>query len=159
MLDHIFNYFLLISIASLVIFGVFSYFQNNRIITKYTQPDSIELKKISGKIVVESGFLRKSFRFCTFHILLNQNSVFLFPADFYFIPSRFINLTFNSDKRNTKSPTVLREFSFSNNSVVLVSYPNFLANRKRTIYLQNLTADQINLFQQALKNRMPSVLK
>lgn len=155
--DHIFDYFLSIFIAAPVIFGIFCYFQNKKIITKYRQPDSRELKNISGKIVVESGFLRKNFRFCTFQILLNQNSVFLFPTDFYFIPSRFINLNFNSDKRNTKSPTGLREFSFSNHSITLISYPDFLVNKKRTIYLQNLTPDQIRLFQEALKNRMPSV--
>ncbi|WP_123911923.1 hypothetical protein [Chryseobacterium shigense] len=102
--------------------------------------------------------MRKSIRWCSFDILLNQNSVFLFSKNFYCIPSRFINLIFFSDKRNTKSPTVLREFSFNNNSVVLVSYPDFLVNGKRTIYLQNLTPDQIKLFQEALKNRMPSAL-
>ncbi|SFN23016.1 hypothetical protein SAMN05421594_1664 [Chryseobacterium oleae] len=155
--DHIFDYLLPFFIAAPVIFGIFCYFQNKKIITKYRQPDSGELKNISGKIVVESGSLRKNFRFCTFQILLNQNSVFLFPTDFYFIPSRFINLNFNSDKRNTKSPTGLREFSFSNDSVILISYPDFLVNKKRTIYLQNLTPDQIKLFQEALKNRFPSV--
>ncbi|SHF36428.1 hypothetical protein [Chryseobacterium sp. OV279] len=158
MSDHIFDYVLPVFVAALVIFRIFCYLQNKKIITKYRQPSSSELKNISGKIVVESGFLRKNFRYCTFHILLNQNSVFLFPTDFYFIHSRFINLTFNSDKRNTKNPTGLREFSFSNDSVVLISYPDFLVNRKRTIYLQHLTPDQIKLFQEALKNRMPSAL-
>lgn len=125
---------------------------------KYKQPDSKELKKISGKIVVEKGFLKKNIRWCSFDILLNQNSVFIFSRDFYCIPSRFINLIFFSDKRNTKSPTVLREYSIYKNTVVLVSYPDFLANGKRTIYLQNLTPDQIKLFQEALKNRIPSAL-
>lgn len=41
---------------------------------------------------------------------------------------------------------------------MLVSYPDFLVNGKRTIYLQNLTPEQIMLFQEALKNRMPSAL-
>lgn len=156
--DKILIYFLLICFASAFLQAIFFYFQNKKIITKYKQPDSRELKKISGKIVVEKGFLKKSIRWCSFDILLNQNSVFLFPADFYFIPSRFINLTFNSDKKNTKSPTVLRAFSFSRGTVILVSYPDFLVNGKRTIYLQNLTPEQIMLFQEALKNRMPSTL-
>ncbi|KMQ60258.1 hypothetical protein ACM46_18795 [Chryseobacterium angstadtii] len=158
MFDHIFDYFIPICIASLIIPGIFFYFQNKKIITKYKQPDSRILKNINGKIVTDKGVLKKSFRWCRFDILLNQNSVFLFPKDFYFIPARFINLTFYFDKKNTKSPTGLRSFSIHKNTVTLLSYPNFLVNGKRTIYLQNLTPEQIQFFQEALKNRMPSVL-
>ncbi len=49
MFDHIFDYFLPICIASLVIPAIFFYFQKKKIITKYRQPDSSELKNISGK--------------------------------------------------------------------------------------------------------------
>ncbi|KFF07801.1 hypothetical protein [Chryseobacterium luteum] len=156
--DNIFDYLFLIFITFLGVSPIFFFVQNRKIIAKYKQPDSRELKNISGKIILENGFLRKKIHWCSFDVLMNQNSVFLFPADFYFIPRRFINLTFNSDKKNTKSPTGLREFSFNRDNIVLVSYPDFLVNQKRTIYLQNLTPEQIMLFQEALKNRMPSVL-
>lgn len=138
--------------------GIFFYIRKKKIITEFKQTDSAELRNISGEIVTENGFFRKKIRWCNFDIFLNENSVFLFPKDFYFIPGRFINLTFNSDKRNTKNPTGLRSFSINNNSIVLISYPNFLLNGKRTIYLKNLTAEQIKHFQEALKSRQPVIL-
>ncbi|HBV16114.1 MAG TPA: hypothetical protein DEB71_12325 [Chryseobacterium carnipullorum] len=55
-------YFLLICFASAFLQAIFFYFQNKKIITKYKQPDSRELKKIRGKIVTEKGLLRKNIR-------------------------------------------------------------------------------------------------
>ncbi|PIF44638.1 hypothetical protein CLU96_1616 [Chryseobacterium sp. 52] len=158
MLDHIFDYFFLAAIVFQLLLGIFFYVQNKKIIARFRNSDSREFKNISGKTVSDKGFLRRSFRWCSFNILINQNSVFLFPKDFYFIPGRFINLTFGSNKENTKRPTGLREFSIHKDTVVLVSYPDFLVNGKRTIYLQNLNPEQIELFQKVLKNRMPSAL-
>lgn len=148
-----FFYFFLALIGFQVIPGFFFYIQKKRIITKYGQPDSRQLKKINGTIILENGFLRKKFRWCSFEILLNSNSVFLFPKDFYFIPGRFINLTLGSDKRDTKRPTILREFSIDKHTVVLISYSDFI-NSKRTIYLKNLTSEQITIFREFFQSRI-----
>ena len=153
MINSLYSYFFLALIVFQVIPGVFFYIQKKRIIIKCRQPDSRQLKRIKGTIILENGFLRKNFRWCSFEILLNNNSIFLFPKDFYFIPGRFINLTLSSDKRDTKRPTLLREFSIDKHTVVLISYLDFI-NSKRTIYLKNLTSEQIIIFSEFFQSRI-----
>ncbi|WP_153398688.1 hypothetical protein [Chryseobacterium vaccae] len=92
----------------------------------------------------------KSFQWCSFEILLNQNSMFLFPRSFYILPRGCINLRFKSDAKNTKNPTVLREFHINADSVELIYYPDHMLNAKRTISFNGLNEEQILLFQKAL---------
>lgn len=148
-----FFYFIIAGPIFLVISGVFFFIQKDKIIEKYKQPDAVILKNISGTIdtVVKGGLkYSKSFQWCNFEILLNQNSMFLFPRSFYILPRGFINLRFKLDGRNTKNPTVLDKFHIDTNSVELIYYPNHMLNAKRTISLKGLNQEQILLFQKAL---------
>lgn len=140
-----------------IISGIFFFLQKNKIIEKYKEPNAPMLKNINGTIViVNKGTLHynKRFQWCSFDILLNQNSMFLFPRSFYIIPRGCINLRFKSDIRNTKRPTVLREFHISANSIELISYPDYMVNGKRTISLNDLNQEQILLFQKALNREI-----
>lgn len=152
MFTDLFFYFFLASLVFAILSGIFFSIQKKKMITRYQQPNSKVVRSISGTIVTKNGFLRKKYEWCSFDILINANSIFLFPKTFYCIPTRFINLIFsNSDKRNTKRPTILREFYISKHSVELVSYPGYLINGERKIYLKNLNQEQIILFQNVLK--------
>ena len=148
-----FFYLSLVVPAFFVISGVFFFIHKQKIIEKYKQPDAVMLKNINGTIVtVNKGALsyNKNFQWCSFDILVNQNSMFVFPRSFYIIPRGCINLRFGSDRRNTKSPTILRESHIQKSSVELIFYPDHLMNTKRTISLNGLNQEQIFLFQKAL---------
>lgn len=67
---------------------------------------------------------------------------------------RKINLNFsNSDKKLTQSTILLREMKVNNQSVDLTSYPNYLQSKGRIIRLQNLTTEQISIFEKIKKNK------
>lgn len=67
---------------------------------------------------------------------------------------RKINLNFsNSDKKLTQSTILLREMKVNNQSVDLTSYPNYLQSKGRIIRLQNLTTEQISIFEEIKKNK------
>jgi hypothetical protein len=130
---------------------IFFYFENKNIITNYKHSDSIEFKNINGKIITENGLLKKKIQWCRFHILVNRNSIFIFPKHFYFIPDRTVNLIFsNADRKYTKKPYVLRKFNLINNSAELIYYPNHIIG-SRKIQLQNLTLEQLSVFQEIKK--------
>ncbi|WP_123873158.1 hypothetical protein [Chryseobacterium contaminans] len=114
------------------------------------------IKNINGNIVtVVKGGLRysKSFQWGSFDILLNQNSMFLFPRSLYILPQRCINLRFKLDTRNTRNPAVLTEFHINKSSVKLIYYPNHLLYAKSTVSLNNLNQEQVLLFQKALNRQ------
>ncbi|WP_347218437.1 hypothetical protein [Chryseobacterium sp.] len=151
-----FFYFYWATPVFLVVSGAYFFFQKNKIIEKYRQPTAVILKNINGTVVaVNKGGLEynKSFDWCSFDILVNQNSMFLFPRSFYIIPRKCINLRFKSDARNTKNPTVLREFHIDTNSVKLIYYPDHILNAKRTISFNKLDQEQILLFQKVLNKQ------
>ncbi|MCX8533167.1 hypothetical protein OEA66_12475 [Chryseobacterium sp. KC 927] len=90
-----------------------------------------------------------------FDLLINDNTIFIFPKSFYFIPIRKINLNFsNSSKKLTRSTLLLREMIMNNHSVDLVSYPNYLHSKGHIIRLQNLTNEQISIFEEIKKNKI-----
>lgn len=67
---------------------------------------------------------------------------------------RKINLNFsNSSKKLTSSTILLREMIVNNQSVDLISYPNYLQSKGRIIRLQNLTNEQISIFEEIKKNK------
>lgn len=139
-----------------IVSGIFFFIQKNKIIEKYRQPDAVMFKNIIGTMDTVSKSLlqyNQNFQGYSFDILLNQNSMFLFPRNFYMIPRGCINLRFKSDAKNTKNPTVLREFHIKANSVELIYYPDYMINTKRTISLNGLNEEQILLFQKALNRQ------
>ncbi|PWN66695.1 hypothetical protein [Chryseobacterium oncorhynchi] len=148
-----FFYLPLAGLAFFIISGVYFYIGKDKIIKKYMQPDAVKLNKVNGTIVtVTKGGLsyRKRLQWCSFEIFMNQNSMFLFPKDFYIIPRNCVNLRFGSDRRNTKNPEVLREFHIYDNYVELILYPDHMLNTKRTISLTGLNQEEVLLFRKAL---------
>ena len=146
--------FLIASISFTVFLGIYFLIRKKYILNHYKQPDSKELKSINGMIITERGFLRKNFQWCSFDMLINDNSIFLFPKAFYFIPSSIINLIFsNSKKENTKRPTLLREFKISRNNIELIYYPDYLITGKRRILLNNLKPEQFSLLEEILTHK------
>ena len=148
-----FFYLPLAALGFYIISGVFFYIQKNKIIEKYQQPDAVKINNIHGTITtVTKGILKRSTRFqwCSFEIFLNQNSIFLFPKDFYIVPRSCVNLRFGSDRRNTRKPEVLREFHIYENYVELILYPDWMPDTKRTISLEGLKKEEILLFRKAL---------
>jgi len=151
-----FFYFFLAIPVFFVVSGIFFFIQKSKIIEKYKQPDAVMLKNINGTMETVSKSLlqyKKSFQWCSFEILLNQNSMFLFPRSFYILPKGCINLRFKSDAKNTKNPTVLREFHINADSLELIYYPDYMVNAKRTISLNGLNEEQILLFQKVLNKQ------
>lgn len=151
-----FVYFFYAIPAFFVVSGIFFFIQKDKIIEKYKQPDAVILKNINGTMstVIKSSLsYNKSFQWCSFEILMNQNSMFLFRRNFYIIPRGCINLKFKSDVKNTRNPTVLREFKINASSVELIYYPDYMINAKRTISLNGLNEEQILLFQKALNKQ------
>jgi hypothetical protein len=146
--------FLIVGVVWIVVSFIFFSHQRKNIISNFKQADSKELKNIKGSVITDKGPLSKGIEWCSFDLLINENSIFLFEKSLYFIPSRNINLVFsNSDHKNTKKPTLLREFKINKNSVELVYYPSFLIARSRKIYLKNLNPEQILLLENALNNK------
>lgn len=152
MFDSIFSYFIPAVILSLVISVIYFFFEKRKIIKNYTESNSKQLKNITGLIISDAGFLSKKIQYCNFDLLINGNTMFIFPRSFYFIPMRKINLNFsNSSKKLTRSTILLREMVVNNNSVDLISYPNYLQSKGRIIRLQNLTSEQISIFEEIKK--------
>ncbi|SEW47837.1 hypothetical protein SAMN05421841_3641 [Chryseobacterium wanjuense] len=152
--DTIFLYFLIASILLQTILGVFFFNQKKKIISEFKQTDSIELENINGVIITENGYFRKNFKWCKFDLMINQNSIFLFPKNFYFIPNRAINLLFSySDKKNTKRPELLREFNIGKHSIELVYYRRFFLAEYKKIYLKNLNPEQLSILENSLNGK------
>lgn len=132
--------------------GIFFSQQKKQILTHYKHSDSKEINNIFGKIIIENGFLRKNIQWCSFTLLINRNSLFIFPKDFYFIPSRSINIIFsNSDRKFTRHPIMLRKITVSKNSVELICYPDAISGSRR-IQIQNLNKEQVSVFNKIINN-------
>lgn len=154
MFDSIFSYFIPAVILSLIVSVVYFFFEKRKIIENYTESNSKQLKNITGLIILDGGSLKKRIQFCNFDLLINESTIFIFPRSFYFIPMRKINLNFsNSSKKLTNSTILLREMIVNNQSVDLISYPNYLQSKGRIIRLQNLTNEQISIFEEIKKNK------
>lgn len=152
MFDSIFSYFISAMILSLVISVIYFFFEKRKIIETYTESNSKQLKNINGLIISDDGFLSKKIQSCHFDLLINDNTIFIFPRSFYFIPMRKINLNFsNSSKKLTRSTILLREMVVNNHSVDLISYPNYLKSKGRIIRLQDLTNEQVSVFEEIKK--------
>lgn len=156
MFENLFQFpfpFILIAILWIIISSMYFLIQKKNILSNYKQSDSKELKNINGTIITAKGFLRKSIQWCSFDILINQNSIFLFSKNFHILPSKVINLTFShSNKANTKRPALLREFKISKNNIELIYYPHYLIGGERKIFLKNLTSEQFSILENTLKN-------
>lgn len=146
--------FILIVILWISIYSLYFLIQKKNILSNYRQTDSKELKNISGTIITENGFLRKKIQWCSFDILINSNSIFLFSKNFHILPDRIINLVFsNSNKVNTKRSALLREFKISKNNIELIYYPHYLIGGQRKIYLKNLTDKQFSILENILNTK------
>lgn len=146
--DILTNYFLPLVAVSLIISFVFFTIKKNDIIKNYKQSNSLQIKNITGLIIDSNGFLRQKAQWCSFEILINENSIFIFPRSFYIIPIRSINLIFsNSNRKFTRSPQILREIIINKYSVDFIYYPPILLSGKRTIRLQNLNPEEIKIFE------------
>ena len=151
---NIFLYFIAASILSAILTGIFFSIQKKNIVSIYQQANSQELKNIYGTIITESGFLRKNIQFCRFDILINQHSIFIFPMNFYLIPSRPIHLIFSdSNKVQTRRSTLLREFRITRQNIELVFYPKYLITGNRKVYLKSLSQDQVLILESVLKDK------
>ncbi len=148
LLPYLFSGLLIYAMLS----GIFFSLQKKQILTHYRHSDSRELNNIFGKIVIENGFLRKNIQWCSFTILINKNSLFIFPKNFYFIPSRSINIIFsNSDRKFTRHPVMLRKIILSKNNVEFICYPNAISGSRR-IQIKNLNNEQIVIFNEIKNN-------
>lgn len=158
MFDNLFLYFFLASISFTVISALFFSLQKKNIIKNYKQTDSKEYKNIYGTIVTKSGMLRQRFEWCTFDILVNKNSVFLFTKNFYFVPSRFINLVYSTSNNKylkyTRRPKQVREFNIKNNNVEIVFMRDSFMFETSKIYLKNLTQEQIMILESVLNKKI-----
>jgi len=154
MFDNLFLYFFPAAVVFAILSGIFFALQKKNVTANYKQFDSVELKNISGTIISDNGPLKKNFQWCSFDILINKNSVFIFPRNFYFIPTRLINLIYsNSDKKYTRRPLILRELKVAANSVEIIYYHRYAIMGKRKINLKNLNKEQISIFENIRRNK------
>jgi len=149
--DTIFIYFL----TGLVLFSagkiIYYYIEKKKILEECKDLNTIELKNITGTIFTDEGTFKKKYEWCSFHVLINENSIFLFITGFSFIPFKVTNLLFsNSNRKNTRKPTLLREYKIGSDTIQLVYYPEHLLARSRTITLKNLNTEQIAIFENVL---------
>lgn len=154
MLENLLSYFFPAAILIMLISASFYFIEKNKIITQYKQGNSEHLKNISGLIIFDRGQLKKSIQPCSFDILINPDTIFIFPKSFYIIPLRKIILNFsNSDKKLISSTILLREMNINNHSVDLISYPKYLLSKGRIIRLQKLSKEQILIFEDIKQNK------
>jgi len=147
--DILVTYFLPLIVLYLIISTAFFTIKKYDIIKNYKQPNSHQIKNVTGLIIDSNGLLRQKAQWCNFEILINENSIFIFPRSFYIIPIRSINLIFsNSNRKFTRSPQILREIIINKYSVDFIYYPPFLVSGKRTIRLQNLNSEEIKIFEE-----------
>lgn len=154
MSDLIFPFFFIVLFAFVIGKTIYYFVEKNKIIETCKLADTVELKNISGTIFTNEGTFKKKYEWCSFDILINDNSIFLFSKGFSVIPFRVINLLFsNSDRKNTRKPTLLREYKISSDQIRLVYYPEYLNARSRTITLHNLRTEQVSLFENLLEGK------
>ncbi|WP_294252278.1 hypothetical protein [uncultured Chryseobacterium sp.] len=152
--DLIFPLFFIALFAFAIGKTIYYFVEKNKIVETCKLADTVELKNISGTIFTNEGTFKKKYEWCSFDIMINTNSIFLFSKGFSVIPFRVINLLFsNSDRKNTRKPTLLREYKISSNQIKLVYYPEYLNARSRTITLHNLNTEQVSLFENLLEGK------
>ena len=146
MLENLYSYLFPVVILLMILTSAYFFWEKRNILAHYKQGNSKIFNNISGLSISDGGMLKKKIQILHFDVLINTNSIFIFPKSLYFIPLRKINLIFShSDIKNTKSPEMLRELVVKNKSVKLVYYPTYLL-RSRTICLQNLSTEQMEVF-------------
>lgn len=150
---NIFPFFIIGLILFVIISNIYFFIEKRKIIETCKLENSIELKNISGTIFTNAG-RNKRLEWCTFNILINENSFFLFSRSFSFIPFKTTNLLFsNKNRKNTRKPTLLREYKIDKNNVQLIYYPKYLGNYSRKITLKNLKQEQISMFESLLDGK------
>ena len=160
MFDQLFQFpaILLVPITWGILSIVYFSIQKRNILATYKQSDSIEINNISGSIVTKSGMLRQRFEWCTFDILINQNSVFLFPKNFYFIPSRPINMVYskanNKYTKQARKPKQVMGFNVNKDNVEIVFMRDYFMLQTSKLYLKNHTQEQIKLLDSVLNKRI-----
>jgi hypothetical protein len=153
MSDIIFPCFITGLIVFVIAINIYFFIEKRKILASCKLASSIELKNISGTIFTEEG-IKKKFEWCSFNLLINENSIFLFSTSFSYIPFKTINLLFsNKNRKNTRKPTLLREYKINNNSIELIYYPDDLISRPKKITLENLAQDQISLLENLLDGK------
>lgn len=85
--DAILTYFIPLVIVFIIISTAYFTIKKYGIIKKYKQPDSHQIKNIKELIIDSNGLLRQKAQWCSFEILINENSIFIFPRSFYIILS------------------------------------------------------------------------
>lgn len=80
------NTFFLLFTAAIFIFAIgksiYYFLEKNKILKICRHTNSIELKNISGTIFTNEGTFKKKYEWCSFDILINDNSIFLFSKGF-----------------------------------------------------------------------------
>jgi hypothetical protein len=153
MFNNIFAIFIVGFILFAIATTIYFFIEKKKILETCKQINSIELKNISGTVFTNAG-RNKRFEWCSFNLLINENSIFLFIISFSFIPFRVTNLLFsNSHRKNTRKPTLLREYKIDKNSIELVYYPEYIVNGHKKITLKNLTSEQILIFENLLEGK------
>lgn len=154
MLDNTFAYFLTAVILFSAGKSIYYFIEKDKILKDCRALNSIEFKNITGALFTDEGTFKKKYEWCSFDLLINENSIFLFITGFSFIPFKVTNLLFsNSNKKNTRKPTLLREYKIDSGKIHLVYYPEHLLARSRTITLENLNAEQITIFENVLDGK------
>jgi hypothetical protein len=151
--DSIFPYFIIALVLFVIISNIYFFIENRNILATCKSENSIEFKNISGTIFTDGG-RNKRLEWCIFNILINENSIFLFSRGFSFIPFKTTNLLFsNKNRKNTRKPTLLREYKIDNNNIELIYYPDHLVNRHKKITLEKLTLEQISILENSLEGK------
>lgn len=97
------NIFFLLFAIAIIVFAIvktiYYFIEKRKIFESCRQVNSFEIRKLSGSILID-GTYRKRWEWCTFDLLINENSIFLFTAGFSLVPLKIINLLFsNKDKK------------------------------------------------------------
>ncbi|WP_415326096.1 hypothetical protein [Chryseobacterium sp. MMS23-Vi53] len=153
MSDIIFPCFVAGLILFFIISNIYFFIEKRKILANCKLENSIELKNISGTIFTDEG-RNKRLEWCTFKLLINENSIFLFSASFGFIPFKTTNLLFsNKNRKHTRKPTLLREYKIENNNIILIYYPDYLINRPKKITLEKLNPEQLSILEKSLEGK------
>lgn len=150
------NNFFLVFVIGFCLFAIgktiYYFIEKKKVLTTCKNSDSIEIKNINGTIFTDSGN-KNRLELCTFTLLINENSIFLFALSFSFIPLQVINLLFsNKNRKNTRHPILLREYKIDEKNAVLVYYPDHILGSKK-ITLKNLNPEQLSILEKTLEGK------
>ncbi len=150
------NTFFLIFIIGLCLFAIgktiYYFIEKKKVLTTCKNPDSIEIKNITGTIFTDGGN-NKRLELCTFNLLINENSIFLFTLSLSFMPLHIINLLFsNKNRKNTRHSILLREYKIDDGKVILVYHPGYVPRLKK-ITFENLNPEQLSILEKTLEGK------